>query len=179
MQHERELIAQVRQLVVAQIHVIEQNFSGRRIVKPGEQIHQRGLARAGRAGNAQARAGRDGKRNVAQNRPLCLVGERNVAEGQRARRAHQRAGVRAFDHIGRFVEQRKGSFRAGEMGLHAGHLFANGPQRRVQLRHIAHHQQQIATGQRARLDRAEANEDDRGRSHGGNQRHDNAEAAFE
>src|SRR5206468_12821911 len=55
-------------------------------------------------------------------------------------------------------------FRADEIRLHGGNLFAEGFQRRVKLRQVPHHQHQITASQCARLDRANANKDDSGGS---------------
>src|SRR5262245_36510264 len=69
LQNDGELIAQIRQGVVAQIHAIEQNGPGRGVEEAHQQIHQRGLARAGGAGYAQACARLDLNRDVPQYRP--------------------------------------------------------------------------------------------------------------
>ena len=65
LQNNGKLVAQVGEVVVAQVRTIQQNLSRRWIIKAGEQIHQGGLARAGRAGDAQAGARLNFKRDVA------------------------------------------------------------------------------------------------------------------
>ena len=84
----------------------------------------------------------------------------------------------SFDHVRRFIEQGKRAFGAGQMRLHRGHLLADGLQRPIKLRQIAHYQHKAAASQGARLDRADANENHRGHSGGSNYCHQDAEAPF-
>ena len=61
LQHQRELVPQIGQLVVPQIHAIEQNLSYRRIVKTRQQAHQSGFPRASGAGDPETGARLDFK----------------------------------------------------------------------------------------------------------------------
>src|SRR5438876_7565423 len=56
LQHHGELPAKVLQFVIAEVDAVEQDGTGRRVVEPHEQVHQRALAGAGRAHDPQARA---------------------------------------------------------------------------------------------------------------------------
>ncbi len=75
------------------------------VVEAGDQLRQRGLARAGRSDERDALAGRDVQRHVVQH-PAAVgrVPERHLLDVDRAlRRQLDRAG--ALGHVGRRVEQ--------------------------------------------------------------------------
>ncbi len=133
LEHDRELVAEIGEPVFAEIDAVEQDLAARRVVEARQEAHERRLSGSGRAGDPEARPGCDLERDVVEDAMRGLVGERDVSEGDRAGRAHERARARWIDEVRRLVEERVDALRARERGLEAAHLLAGRLQRIVEL----------------------------------------------
>ena len=114
LQDDGELVAQVGQLVGAQIDAVEQDLAVRGVVEAGQQAHQRRLTRPRGARDAQAGPGADLEGNVMQHRVVCVIGKPDIVESYGALRTREGAGVGPFGHIGGLVEEGKGALGAGQ-----------------------------------------------------------------
>ena len=159
LRHDRELTSEVLQLEVAEVDAVEPDLTLRRVVEPREQIDQRALAGAGRARDAEARAECDVEGDVMQDRTIVAVGERDVTEGDGPAGAGERPGIRSLFDIRWLVEQREGALGAGQMELQARGLLADGPERLIELGEVAHHHEQLAQGEHAGPDVADADQE--------------------
>ena len=68
LEHDRELVAQIGQPVLAKIDAVEQDLTGARIVEARQEAHERRLPGSCRPGDAEPRAGRDLERDVIEAR---------------------------------------------------------------------------------------------------------------
>ena len=78
------------------------------VVEPQQQVDDRGLARAGRPDDADALAGLDDERHVAEHVVVVVIGEPDVFERDTRRCARSRGGCRrcsrrSFDGSGRLI----------------------------------------------------------------------------
>src|SRR5438270_1001926 len=64
---DRELTPEVGEAKLAQVGPVDLDMSGGRVIEPREQADARGLARAGRAHDAEPSAGFDGERDVVKD----------------------------------------------------------------------------------------------------------------
>ena len=179
LQHDGKLAAQVGELVVAQIHAVEPNAAGCGVVEAREQADQRGLAGARRPDHAEAGSRLDRERDVAQDRSVRPIGERDALEGHGARGAHDGPGMRSLRHLGLLVQQRECPLGAGEVALQPRRLAAHGLQGLVQLSEVPQHQQQLPEGEHAGPDVAHADEQHGGHAQGRDQPDEQAVAALQ
>src|SRR5207237_634264 len=100
LQHDGKRAAQVGELVVAQIHTVEQNAAGRGVVEAREQADQRGLAGSRRPDHAEAGSRLDRERDVAQDGSVRPIGERDALEGPGARGGRGGPGRASVRHLG-------------------------------------------------------------------------------
>ena len=180
LQHNGELITQVGYAVLAQVDSVEQDRARCRVVEPREEIHERRLARPGGSRYRNPRARWKIERDVAQHRssPFTVIGEGDLTERDRAPRARQGPGVDALGYVEWLVQQREDPFRAGKIGLDPCGLPADRLERIVQLAQVPQHHQQLAQGERARLNVLDADEQHGGRTRRSRQADQHAEAAF-
>ena len=139
LQHDGELAAQVVELVVAQVHAVQQDLPRGRIVKTGEQADQRGLARPGRSDHSESRARLNREGYVLQDRSVGAVRERDAPELDRPPRAGHRPDVRPLRHVGLLVQQPERPLGARQVPLEPGRLPAHHFQGLVQLSYVAEH----------------------------------------
>ena len=114
LQHDRELPAEILQLVIAEVDAVEQDRTGCRVVEAHEQVHQGALSRAGRAHNPQPCAGCNVERDIVQNGTILSVTERDVPEGDVPAGPHQRLRAGPLFDIGWFVEHGEAALNAGK-----------------------------------------------------------------
>ncbi len=79
----RDLRAQLVRIERADVGAVDEDGSGGRVVQARDELHERRLARAGRADEGDRRAGLDVERDVAQRGlvvGLVTVDERHVAQ---------------------------------------------------------------------------------------------------
>ena len=123
LRHDADLAAIADRRQRGQVEFVEQHAAGLRRLQAEQDAHQRALARARRAGDAQHRAWRDGEADARQRRPLGA----GIAEGDRldlqaALDLQLRAGqpaaglaalaqqlVEAADRLARLLELRPGA----------------------------------------------------------------------
>jgi hypothetical protein len=72
LQHHREVLAQRGQILIAQVHAVQQNLARRHVVEAHHQAGQRGLARARVAHNGHRLSRLNGEAHVLQN-PLDAI----------------------------------------------------------------------------------------------------------
>src|SRR5437773_7989805 len=158
---------------------VELDVTTGRVVEPREQAHQRALARAGRAHDAEARAGFDRERDVVQDGTAWAIRERDMIKGDGAARARHGSCLRSLFDIQRLVEQRERPLRAGEVKLERGGLPADRPEWLVELVQVTHHQEQLAQGERAGEDVTDTDEQYRRRADSSGHSHDELVAPLE
>ena len=174
LEHDRELVAQLGESVVAQVHAVEQDGAGGRVVKARQQTHQRCLAGPRRSGDRHARARRRFERDVVQDRMRGVVGERHVAEGHGAPRSLDGAGVRPLGDVAGLVQERERPLDAGEIRLETARLLADRLQRLIQLAEVTHDHQELAETQDAGADVTHADEQDDSRAERGGESQERA-----
>ena len=162
LRHDRELPAQVLELVVPEVDPVEPDLTARRVVEPRQEAHQRALAGAGGARDPQARAGLDVERDVVQHRTIFAVGEGDVVEHDAAAGSREGPGIRSLFDIRWLIEQGEGTLGARQVQLHARRLPADRLQGLVELVEVTHHHEQLAQYEHAGPDLADADEE-RGR----------------
>jgi phenylalanyl-tRNA synthetase beta subunit len=105
LEHDAELISQVGQFVIAQIHTVDENGAPSRVVQARQQADQRGLAAARAPENADVRPGLHLQRNAAQHRMLRRVAKPYIPKFDLAFRSRERPSVRFFIHLRDFVQR--------------------------------------------------------------------------
>ena len=174
-----ELVPQVGEAVVAQVHAVEEDGAGRRVVEAGQETHEGRLPGSSRPHDRDARAGRHCERDVVQYRTVRIVGEEHVLEFHRASGAHEGSRVESLGDIGPLVQQREGPLGAREIRLETCRLPADRLQGLVQLGEVTHHQQQLPQRESAGADVAHADQQHGGRAERHGQPHVEAVAALE
>ena len=159
LEHDGELPAKVVEPVVPQVHPVQQDLALGRIVEAREEADERGLARTGRADDPQVCPGLDLEGDVVQDGTILGVGEGDVAEGDGATRARKVPGRRPLFDIRPLIEQGEGALGTGQMKLQARGFPADGLERLIELGEVAHHHEQLAQGEHARPDVADADQE--------------------
>lgn len=166
LQDDRELRAQVGEAVVAQVHAVEADDARGRVVEAREEAEERGLARAARAGDADAAARGDRRGGVREDGAPARVRVDDVLEGDVAGGPGERPCARALGHVDGGVEEAEDAVERGEALLDAGGAAAHGLEGVVELGEVGHHLDQLARRERAGLDVARAEVEHRRRAHG-------------
>ena len=162
LEHDGELVPQIGEPEVAQVHTVEKDRAAGRVIEAGHQADERGLARSGGPRDPERGSGIHGEGHAVENGRVARVGEADVAELEATRRPLERAGVRPLGHVGTFVEELEGPLGAGERGLQGAERAAHRLERAIELREVRHHQEQLAQRDPARLHTADADDQDRG-----------------
>jgi hypothetical protein len=111
-----------------------------RVVEPGHQLGDRGLAGARRAHDGDRLAGRDAQVEAGQHRAAGAVGEGDVGEVDRPARLGQRLGLGRLRYRGRLVEHAGQFLERGRRGL----------ERVVELGQVLHRVEELAQVQQER-----------------------------
>ena len=146
LRHDADLRAQRLQRDLANVAPIDRNRAAADVVKPRDQVHERGLAGAAAADDRHHLSRRHRQRDVAENRPRMhvLVRKADVAELDRPRERRQRHGVRRLRHLGVRVEHLEDALgcrnRLLQVGIHAAQLLRG----RVHHQHRRQERREIA-----------------------------------
>ena len=143
-----------------------------RIIEAGDQVDERGLARAGRPHEGDALPGLHRKRNVPERgRALIAVVQAHVAEGQLAERLVQRQRAAAFGLEGGIVEDGEYALGPGKGVLHVHIRTVQALERRIQHGKRAHEGKERARRHIALDDLAAAVPDDQPDAEGADEFH--------
>ena len=109
-----ELAAQRRRACVAQVHPVERDAPGRRLVEPPEQVERRALARAARSHQGHDLATLHLEVHVVQDGIAGVVREADLLEPHGVRERRQVAGVRPVEDRRARRGDRGGGVRGGD-----------------------------------------------------------------
>ena len=86
LEHDADVPPEVAGGQLADVDAVEQHAAGVDVVEPADQVHERRLAAAAAADDADLLAGLDREVDVLEHRPMPLVAEGDVLEPDLARR---------------------------------------------------------------------------------------------
>src|ERR1019366_3126323 len=117
LKHDRELISEIGDLVISDVHAVEQNPAPGWIVEPKQKIRQRRFPSASLTNNPDAFTRSRPEIDVVKYLRARVISERDILELHITSRALKVSRGRPLYYVAGLVEQHERALGAGEMGL--------------------------------------------------------------
>ena len=144
--HERDLVAQRRQVHVAHVHAVDEHLALVDVVEARDQHDQRALARAGGAHHGHGAARGHVQVDVAQHLGAVVVAERHAAHLDPAAAGRQRLGARGRGQLRLAVQDLEHAVARGHRALGHAQRHAEHAHRAGQHDHVAVEGHEVADG---------------------------------
>ena len=152
LRHDADRGPQRLQPQLPHVFAAHKDLSLRRVVKPRDEVRQRGFARAGAADDADGLPGRGGEADTAERvRARAGIAERDAAELQRRAAAAVRQGVLPVGHAGLRLQHLRDPARAGDGFCDVQDQVGELDELDQDLRHVVIQRDQLALRDDARV----------------------------